>query len=65
MNELVLIFDDEVSTLKLFGMALEREGYRIAAAQDARQALARIEVEVPELVILDVMMPGVSGLDLL
>lgn len=64
MNELILIVDDELSTLKLLGMALEREGYRIAAAQDARQALARIDAEIPELLILDVMMPGVSGLDL-
>jgi len=64
MNELILIVDDELSTLKLLGMALEREGYRIAGAQDARQALARIDAELPELLILDVMMPGVSGLDL-
>ncbi len=64
MNELILIVDDELSTLKLLGMALEREGYRIAGAQDARQALARIDAEIPELLILDVMMPGVSGLDL-
>lgn len=64
MNELILIVDDEVSTLKLLGMALERQGYRIAAAQDANQALARIDAELPDLVIMDVMMPGVSGLDL-
>ena len=64
MNELILIVDDEVNTLKLLGMALEREGYRIAAAQDANQALARIDAQVPDLLILDVMMPGVSGLEL-
>jgi DNA-binding response OmpR family regulator len=64
MGELILIVDDEVSTLKLLGMALEREGYRIAAAQSAQQAAARIDAEVPALVILDVMMPGVSGIDL-
>lgn len=64
MNEQILIVDDEVNTLNLLGMALEREGYRISAAQDARQALARIDAEIPDLLILDVMMPGVSGLDL-
>jgi len=64
VNELILIVDDEVNTLKLLGMALEREGYRISAAQDARTALERVAAAVPDLAILDVMMPGVSGLDL-
>jgi len=64
MNEQILIVDDEVTTLKLLGMALEREGYRISAAQDAPQALAHIDAEIPDLLILDVMMPGMSGLDL-
>jgi DNA-binding response OmpR family regulator len=64
LNERILIVDDELSTLKLMGMALEREGYRIAAAQDASQALARIDAQVPELLILDVMLPGLSGLEL-
>jgi len=53
--------DNEVTTLKLLGMAREREGYRIAAAQDGSRALAHLEAEVPALMILDVMLPGVSG----
>lgn len=60
----ILIVDDEVSTLKLLGMALERVGYRISAAQTVEQAVAHIEAERPDLAVLDVMLPGVSGLDL-
>ena len=61
--ERVLIVDDELSTLRLLGMALEREGYEISAAQDASKALAQIEAALPDLIILDVMLPGISGLE--
>lgn len=63
-GELILIVDDEVATLQLLGMALEREGYRIGAAQTAQQAIERVEQEVPSLAVVDVMLPGRSGLDL-
>lgn len=64
MNEKILIVDDEPRMLQLFGMALEHVGYRIAVAQDANQALAKAQTENPDLIILDVMLPGVSGLEL-
>ncbi len=63
MTDRVLIVDDELSTLRLLGMALEREGYVISAAQDASGALTQIETALPDLIILDVMLPGVSGLE--
>ncbi|MCJ7511968.1 MAG: response regulator [Anaerolineales bacterium] len=63
MAERVLIVDDELSTLRLLGMALEREGYVISAAQDADKALVSIDAALPDLIILDVMLPGVSGLE--
>ncbi len=63
MGERILIVDDELSTLRLLGMALEREGYVISAAQDAPKALAQIEASLPDLIILDVMLPGASGLE--
>ncbi len=60
----ILIVDDEVPTLKLLGMAMERVGYRISAAQNVEQAVAHIDADRPDLAVLDVMLPGVSGLDM-
>ena len=65
MSAKILIVDDEKSLLKLVGIALHKEGYQAMAAVDAKQALERIETENPDLVILDWMLPGMSGIDLL
>jgi DNA-binding response OmpR family regulator len=64
MNERVLIVEDEPQMLRLLGMTLEKEGYRIAAAQTASAARAQIQSAIPDLIILDVMLPDTSGLDL-
>lgn len=64
MNEKILIVDDEVLMLELLGIALEREGYSITVARDAAEAVAKISDQTPDLIILDVMLPGVSGLEL-
>lgn len=60
----VLIVDDDVDTLDITAYALRREGYTVVTAVDGRQALQRWESEKPDLVILDVMLPKVSGLDI-
>jgi DNA-binding response OmpR family regulator len=64
MGAKILIVDDEPSMLKMLGLSLEKEGYEISAAQDGQQALARVETSRPDLMILDVMMPGMDGLEL-
>jgi CheY-like chemotaxis protein len=64
MNERILIIDDEVLMLELLGVALEKEGYSIAVARDAGEAVAKISAQTPDLIILDVMLPRVSGLEL-
>ncbi len=64
MKERILIVDDEPNMLRLLGLALDHEGYEIAVAQDADQAMAKVQSAVPDLIILDVMMPRVSGLEL-
>lgn len=63
-SKTVLIVDDEMSNTQLFGMMLELEGYRPVAAFDARTALEVLRQEPPDVMIVDVMMPGVSGLEL-
>ncbi len=60
----VLIVDDEMSNTQLFGMMLELEGYRPVAAFDARTALEALRGERPDVMIVDVMLPGISGLEL-
>ena len=62
MNPRILIVEDDLDALKLIGLALEAKGYQILAAQSGEQALDRAFNEQPDLVILDVMMPGMNGL---
>jgi CheY-like chemotaxis protein len=64
MAEKILIVDDEVDTLRLVGLMLERQGYEIVAAENGEQALAALENEKPDLILLDVMMPGMDGFEI-
>jgi diguanylate cyclase (GGDEF)-like protein/PAS domain S-box-containing protein len=64
-NRPLLVVDDEAMNRDLLSRRLERAGYAVEVASDAKEALARIEASEIELVLLDHMMPGVSGLDLL
>jgi two-component system response regulator MprA len=59
----VLVVDDEEAVRESVRHALELEGYDIELAPDGGRALAQIEASLPDAVILDVLMPGVSGLD--
>jgi two-component system, OmpR family, response regulator MprA len=59
----ILVVDDERAVRESLRRALELEGYRIELAGDGGEALARLESEQPDAVILDVLMPGVDGLE--
>jgi CheY-like chemotaxis protein/MinD-like ATPase involved in chromosome partitioning or flagellar assembly len=61
MDEKILIIDDDVDTLKLVGMMLQKQGYRIFAATNGEQGLTKAEEEDPALILLDVMMPNMDG----
>ncbi len=61
MAEKILIVDDDLETLRLVGLILERGGYQIAAASNGQQALTLAHSERPDLIILDVMMPDMDG----
>jgi CheY-like chemotaxis protein len=63
MAEKILIVDDDVDSLKLIGLMLQRNGYEVTAANTGAQALAKAETEHPNLIILDVMMPDMNGLE--
>lgn len=59
----VLIVDDEPENLELLEAILTPAGHRVRKATGGREALQAVEQEVPELILLDLMMPGVSGFD--
>jgi len=61
MAEKILIVDDDMETLRLVGLMLQRQGYQIVAAQNGTQALGLARNEKPDLIVLDVMMPDVDG----
>lgn len=60
-GELLLVVDDEPVNLRVLDSFLKLSGYRVRTAKDGYEALQSIEEEKPELVLLDVMMPGLSG----
>ena len=59
----VLVVDDTPLNIKLLGDLLGAKGYAVTTAQNGEEALARLEREIPDIVLLDVMMPGLSGYD--
>jgi DNA-binding response OmpR family regulator len=59
----VLVVDDDPPSLKMTAYLFQEEGYEVLTAEDGRQALDLIEREEPDLIVLDVMMPHVDGLE--
>jgi len=59
----ILIVDDELSILKYLRINLEAEGYEVLSAMNGVQALQTLEAEMPDLVVLDIMMPEMDGFD--
>jgi len=58
----LLVVDDTEGNLRLIKHWLERDGYRVTTARNGREALASLDRQLPDLVVLDVSMPGPSGL---
>ena len=61
----ILVVDDDPKIVRLVRTYLERDGHQVTAATDGRQALASMAADPPALVVLDLMIPEVSGLDIL
>jgi DNA-binding response OmpR family regulator len=59
----ILVVDDDPVILQLLKINFELEGYRVLTAPDGEVALALTASQSPDVVVLDVMMPGVSGLE--
>lgn len=63
MEKLVLVVDDEEAIVRLVTYNLEREGFKTVTANDGLSALDRVRSSSPDLVILDIMLPGLDGLE--
>ncbi|MCA9980086.1 MAG: response regulator [Anaerolineales bacterium] len=59
----ILVVDDEVELVQLYRLVLESVGYDVHGAYDGKQALRIANEEQPNLVLLDVMMPGMDGIE--
>lgn len=63
MPETILIVDDEQRIIDLARMYIENEGFTVASSTDGRDALQKITTDKPALVVLDLMLPGMDGLE--
>ena len=63
MGDLILVVDDEVDILNLIARNLKSEGFEVITAKDGVKAINKAEGEMPDLMILDLILPGISGLD--
>ena len=64
-QEKILVVDDEEHIVELVELYLGKEGYQVASALDGDAAIERFGLEKPDLVVLDIMLPGKDGLDVL
>lgn len=62
MTPKILIADDEVYMLRLLEMTFKKGGYAVVSCRDGQEALAQAVSAGPQLIVLDVMMPGLDGL---
>ncbi|MHB0981447.1 MAG: response regulator [Thermoleophilia bacterium] len=63
MDELILIIEDDPSLREVTTLALRADGYRVEEAEDGPSGLAAVERNQPDLVLLDVMIPGLDGFE--
>ena len=64
-SRLILVVDDEAPIVRLVRATLQAHGYVVAAANSGEEALGRVDDERPDLIILDLMMPGMDGFETL
>lgn len=65
MTQHILIIDDEPSMLDIFSQFLEPEGFSVTTAVNGKEGLRKMEERIPDLVITDIMMPEMNGLEVI
>jgi CheY-like chemotaxis protein len=61
MSTKVVLIDDDRHVLEVVSMMLARRRYSVVAVRDGRAAVARIREEMPDLILLDIILPGIDG----
>lgn len=64
MNEQILIVEDEPSLAEVTGLYLKRAGFQVQIAHDGKQAMSILEKQIPDFVIMDIMLPEIDGISL-
>jgi CheY-like chemotaxis protein len=64
MNKSILLVDDSVPNLKLTRFLLIQDGFEVRTAENAEQALQALESSLPDMILMDIQMPGMDGLAL-
>lgn len=65
MTRKILTCDDEKHIVRLIQVNLERQGYEVITAYNGKECLEKVEAEHPDLIVLDVMMPEMTGFEVL
>jgi CheY-like chemotaxis protein len=60
----ILVVDDNAANLRLLAFLLEKKGYEVRTAEDARTTLTTLQEWPPRLILLDIQLPGMGGLEL-
>jgi two-component system, cell cycle response regulator DivK len=63
-GETILIVDDNAANLKLARVLLQGEGYQVSTAADAEEALRLLQAFTPSVILMDIQLPGMDGLEL-
>ena len=63
MAKKILVVDDEKPISDIIKFNLEKEGYEVVVAYDGEEALEKVESEQPDLIVLDLMLPKIDGLE--
>lgn len=64
-EKVILIVEDDESVVEFLKFAFTKEGFRLKVARDGNEALSSLKLHTPDLVVLDMMLPGKSGFDII
>ena len=64
MNPRIVVVDDNAQNVKLARLVLESSGFAVRTAADAEEALRLLDEELPDLILMDLQLPGMDGLEL-
>ncbi|MEW5758240.1 MAG: response regulator [Candidatus Omnitrophota bacterium] len=61
----ILLVDDEIDFIEMFKLRLESVGYQVVSSTNGKDAIEKASVEKPDAILLDILMPGIDGLEVL